>query len=105
MITTETDIPQVTGQQRQTILDQLGRMNRMAIDGLRPATPTWRGVELTCGYGYRVRIELAPNDTYTVQRILKRGAREFVKGEQTDVHWPELPEVAYRAGMFRDPSN
>ena len=99
---TTTDLPQVTGQQRQTILDQLGRMNRMAIDGLRPAVPTWRGVELVCGNGYRVRIDLEPNDTYTVSRLFLRSGRYTVKGVQTDVYWPELPEVAYRAGMFRD---
>jgi len=89
-------------EQRVEILRQIGARNRMAIDGLRPATPIPAGVELVCGSGYRVRIILTPADTYTVQRVYRRGAREWVKGEQTDVYWPELPEVAYRAGMFRD---
>lgn len=101
-MTTTTTAPQVTPEQRAEILRQLGRMNRMSIDGLRPATATWRGVSLTCGNGYRVEIDLDPSDTYTVRRVFVRGASRWIKGEVAGVYNVELPEVAYRAGMFRD---
>jgi len=89
-------------EQRVEILRQIGRMDRLAVDGGRPAAPLDRGVRLTCGNGYRVDIILDPSDTYTVRRVFVRGAREWIKGERTDVYWPDLSETVYRAGMFRD---
>lgn len=100
-MSTATDVREITADQRRTILDQIGSGTVMGICGFR-VRPTVTGVELVCGYGYRVRVTLEANDTYTVRRIYSRGSREWVKGEQTDVYWPELSEVAYRAGMFRD---
>ena len=92
---------ETTPEQRKTILRQIGHGTILSVSGGRVGA-LYDGVEFTCGYGYRVRVHLTPADTYTVQRVLVRGVREWVKGEQTDVHWPELAEVVYRAGMFRD---
>jgi hypothetical protein len=99
MTTTTTPI---RTEQRATILRQISRMDRLATDGGRPAIALERGVRLTCGSGYRVDVILEPNDTYTVRRVYVRGAREWVKGERTEVYWPELSETVYRAGCFRD---
>ena len=52
--------------------------------------------------GYRVRIHLAPNDTYTVTREMKRGDKVFVKGVQENVYCDELGEVAYYASCYRN---
>jgi hypothetical protein len=51
--------------------------------------------------GYRVRIALAANDTYTVTREMKRGAKVFVKGVQTDVYFDELGEACYQASCYK----
>lgn len=93
----------VTDEQRRTILRQLGTMNRVSIDGGRSPIPTPNGLQLRCGNGYRVEIGLEPDDTYTVRRWFVRGTKAHLKGEQRYVFCHDLPEVAYRAGMFHDP--
>lgn len=59
-------------------------------------------LELPCGYGYRVEVQLGADDTYTVRRIHQRGGTRTVKGAATGIHFPDLAEQVYRAGMFRD---
>ena len=58
-------------------------MNLMAISGFR-----WMMEDgdmlLPVSSGYRVRIALMADDTYTVTREMKRGAKLFVKGVQTE---------------------
>lgn len=88
-------------EQRKEILRQIGGMNVLAISGGR-VKATENGVELVCGYGYRVTVDLDPSDTYTVRRVLDRGAKRFVKGEVSGVYCDQVGEQAYRAGMFRD---
>lgn len=83
-----------------TILEQIGRMNILAISGgrvLRRET----GVTLPVSNGYRVTVDLAANDTYTVRRIFQRGSRTWIKGELTDVYCDQVGEQAYRASCFR----
>ena len=63
-----------------------------------------KGVELPVSSGYKVRVWLHDNDTYTVQRVLVRGEKETVKGEERDIHAPELGEAAYQAGMYKSNS-
>lgn len=50
--------------------------------------------------GYRVEIDLAANDTYTVRRVFTRGAKTWIKGERTDVYCDEVGEVAYQASCY-----
>lgn len=98
---TETPEPyEVTGEQRRTILAQIGTMGVLSISGGRVKALV-DGVELPVASGYRVRVRLTPADVYTVQRVLVRGGKEFPKGERTDVYCDQLAETAYRAGMFR----
>lgn len=90
----------------QTILDQIGRMNVLAISGGRRSyLQDDEGVEviLPCGHGYEVRITyVAARDLYTVTRGYRRGLSYWIKGQMTDIGDTELGEVAYRAGMYRD---
>lgn len=83
----------------QTIA-QIGRMNILSISGGRiTRRPT--GITLPVSNGYTVTVDLAADDTYTVRRVLTRGAKQWIKGERTNVYCEEVGEVAYRAGMFR----
>jgi hypothetical protein len=87
------------------LLYQIGRGNVMAISGGRFDTLTNDDGEVTdlilpVAYGYRVRINLAANDTYTVRREFVRGGKVYEKGRQEDVHCDEVGEVAYRASCY-----
>lgn len=86
--------------QRVEIARQIGSRNIMAISGGR-ITATENGIELPVSNGYRVRVDLDPSDTYTVTRVLKRGAKAFVKGKRSGIYCDQVAETAYRAGMFR----
>jgi hypothetical protein len=48
-----------------------------------------------------VTVDYAWNDTYTVRRVFKRGAKVWVKGEATEVYFTEVGEMAYQAHAFR----
>jgi len=90
----------------KTTVDQIGRMNILAISGgkvnsVADAKGNQVGLELPVSNGYSVRVLLANDDTYTVQRCFTRGSNESVKGEQTGVYADEVGETAYQAGMFR----
>ena len=85
----------------QTLLAQIGRMNVMAISGLR-VTARATGVTLPVGCGYSVTVDLDWDDTYVVRRVFKRGAKVWVKGEQRSVYCDEVGEAAYQASCFRN---
>jgi hypothetical protein len=89
--------------ERAMILGQIGDGplgNVAAISGGR-VIPLPDGVELPVSNGVKVRVRLAGNDTYTVQRIRVRGATEKLLGERIDIYAEDLAEIAYRAGMYR----
>lgn len=87
-------------EQRQEMVRQIGMGNILSISGGRiNALPD--GIELPVSSGYRVRVRLTPADTYTVERVMVRGAKTFSKGLKTDVFCDQVGEQAYRAGMFR----
>jgi hypothetical protein len=89
-------------------LAHLGRMNLLAISGGRyrrtvgPETGRLLAVELPVSSGYAVRVTLAANDTYTVQRVMRRGAKTWVKGTQTDVYAEDLGETCYVASCYKN---
>lgn len=95
-----------------TLLDQIGRSNVFAISGGRVGVWKPEGecveVELPVSSGYSVRISLAWNDTYTVERVLKRrpkgkSTKEVkVVGRVTGVYCDEVGEVAYQASCYRN---
>jgi hypothetical protein len=84
-----------------TLLKQIGAPTLAAISGLRVMRRA-TGVTLPVGAGYSVTVDLAADDTYRVARVFKRGAKVWVKGEQTGVYCEEVGEVAYRASCFRN---
>lgn len=91
-------------------LAQIGRVNLMCISGGRVEVTekinadgyTKGDILLPVSSGYRVRISLAANDTYTVTREMKRGEKLFVKGEQTEVYCEDIGEVAYQASCYKN---
>src|SRR5690349_829941 len=91
----------ITHEIRQIMRQQIGLGNILSISGGR-VIATATGLELPVSNGYRVRVEYDEGmDTYIVTRVLKRGDKEFIKGQRRDVYCDELGEVAYKAGMFR----
>ena len=88
-------------------LAHLGRMNLLAISGGRyrrtvgPETGRLLALELPVSSGYAVRITLAANDTYTVQRVMRRGAKTWVKGTETNVYCDDLGETCYQASCYK----
>lgn len=84
-----------------TLLRQIGTMNVMAISGLR-VHHRETGVSLPVSDGYSVTVDMAPGDTYTVRRVLRRGAKVFLKGEMTGIYAENLASVAYKASCFNN---
>ena len=91
----------------QTTLRQIGHMNVCAISGGRWVRDEYVTGEryfdilLPVSSGYRVRISLRADDTYTVTREMKRGAKVFVKGVQEGVYCDEVGEAAYQASSYK----
>ena len=89
------------------LIDQIGRMNILAISGGRvDVVKNNEGetieVELKCGAGYRVSIILAWDDTYTVTRQFVRKGIVSQKGTIEGVYCTEIGEVAYQAACWRN---
>lgn len=85
-----------------TTLNQIGRMNVLAISGGRVGR-VGDTLVLPVGAGYSVEVDLdVASDTYTVRRMFRRGGKAFPKGEATNVYCDELGEVAYQASCFRN---
>lgn len=84
-----------------TTIDQIGRMNLLAISGGR-VRHDGDTLVLPIGSGYSVEVDLdLGSDTYTVRRVFRRAGKRWVKGEQTHVYCDEVGEVAYQASSFR----
>lgn len=82
------------------VLDQIGRMTVLAISGGR-TVQTYDALELPVSSGYSVRITLAADDTYTVQRVYRRGDRTWIKGVREGVYCDEISDVAYYASSYK----
>lgn len=95
-----------------TLLKQIGTMNVFAISGGRVGVWKPNGecmeIELPVSSGYLVRITLAGNDTYTVERILRRRAKgqssktDKVLGVRENVYADEVGEIAYQASCYKN---
>jgi hypothetical protein len=98
----------------EVLKNQIGFWNIGAISGGRVLIDgatyneeykTTQQVELPVAYGYRVRITLGWDDTYTVSRVIvkntKKGISEVIKGTVEGVYCENLGEVAYQASCFR----
>jgi hypothetical protein len=80
---------------------QIGPRTILAISGGRVHVRD-TGVTLPVSNGYRVTVDLAGNDTYTVRRVFTRAGKTWVKGERVDVYAEQVSEVAYQASCFRN---
>lgn len=89
----------MTNAQASELINQIGKGNLFAISGGRAAL---FGGELLLkvANGYGVKIALAGNDTYTVQRVF----RGKVKAEVFNVFADEVGEVAYTASCYHNRS-
>ena len=98
----------------QELQKQIGFWNIGAISGGRVYIDgatyneqygTTEQVEFPVSYGYRVRVILGWDDTWTVQRVIvkntKNGIKETNKGSVEGVYPENIGEVAYEASCFR----
>lgn len=84
-----------------TMTEQIGRMNLLAVSGGRRIARSETELDLPVGHGYTVRITYRPvPDCYTVTRIFRRGSKEWIKGELTEVYADELGEAVYGASCY-----
>jgi hypothetical protein len=79
----------------------IGKMNVLAISGGR-VYDSGHGVILPVSNGYKVTVDLAPNDTYTVRRIRLVGFHVELHGEMTGIYDENVGEVAYEASCFEN---
>ena len=93
----------VNSEQRQQILQQIGKMNILAISGGR-VVGLPDGIELQVSNGYHVRVQLLADDTYRVSRVFKRAGKVHDKGHMDGVYCDEVGEMAYFASCFRNDS-
>ena len=83
------------------LVGQIGPMNILSISGGRVMRRE-TGVTLPVHYGYSVTVDLAGDDTYTVRRMFKRGAKLWIKGERVGVYCDQVGEAAYVASCFQN---
>ena len=85
----------MTNTQAVELVSQIGKGNINAISGGRIALIGGE-LLLKVANGYAVKVALADNDTYTVQRVF----RGKVKAEAFNVFADEVGEVAYTASCY-----
>lgn len=91
----------IDNDQRVTIINQIGKMNVLAISG-GIVHPLPDGIELPVGCGYKVRVRLNASDYYDVERVFRRNGVDYPKGTEKDVDCFQVGETAYRASCFRN---
>ena len=86
------------------LLAQIGMMNIWAISGGRVGVIVDNGdtvaVELPVSQGYRVRVSLGWDDTWTVARQYVRKGIVKDKGTMTGVYFDQVGEVCYQASCY-----
>lgn len=88
----------------KTMIRQIGSRDLLATSGGRYTYDAEAGVvvlPVSSGYSVRVTYRAVP-DVYRVERVFRRGLKEWVKGCAEMVYAEELGEMVYRAGCFRD---
>jgi hypothetical protein len=83
----------------RTLLEQIGRMNWLAISGGRYEVFN-STVFLPVANGYWVSVTLDASDTYTVRRVFIRNGRVLIKRVWSDVFASDVSETAYEASCF-----
>ncbi|MFZ4431585.1 MAG: zeta toxin family protein [Microthrixaceae bacterium] len=99
----EVPVPAERPLDMRQLRQQMGNMNIAAISGGRVIENSDGSVTLPVGRGYSVRVSLAGNDTYTVERVFTRQPNPpKVKGRRIGVFADEVGQAAYEASNFRD---
>lgn len=92
----------MTSTQNNITAEQIGMGNILAISGGRIQTDAEGRMTLPVRYGYAVRVTLAANDTYTVERTFTRSGVTTVRGVREGVYADQVGDAAYTASCFRD---
>lgn len=86
----------------ETMVDQIGMMNILAISGGRVLVIDENTIILPVSNGYHVEVSYDTGlDTYEVARVFRRAGKRFIKGWMGNVYSEELGEMAYQASSFR----
>ena len=85
----------------RTLLEQIGRMNWLAISGGRYEVFN-STVFFPVSHGYRVAVTLTAADDYRVTRILLRAGKISVKETFEGVYAENIGDVAYNASLFEN---
>ena len=85
----------------RTLVEQIGQRIVLSISGGRIVVRE-TGITLPVSNGYRVTVDLAAGDTYTVRRVFKRAGKTWVKGERAGIYCDQVADAAYRASCFRN---
>lgn len=83
----------------RTLLEQIGRMNWLAISGGRYEVFN-STVFFPVSNGYRVAVTLTGADDYTVNRIMLRAGKLTVKRTYHGVYAENIGDVAYHASIY-----
>lgn len=89
--------------QANELLRQIGGANILCISGGRRALYGGQ-LYLPVSNGYSVRVSLAGDDTYTVERVFTRKGRETIRKVE-GIFCDEVGEIAYQASCFRNDAN
>jgi len=84
----------------RTTLAQIGGRTFLAVSGGR-WTHDDSDLLLPVSNGYRVRVALMADDTYTVSREFVRSGRVWVKATESGVYCDQLSESVWRLHCFR----
>lgn len=82
----------------RVLVDQIGRMNVLAISGGRVIVAP-EGILLPVANGYWVTVHLTSADTYVVRRAYHRAGKTTWKQEWEDVYADQVGMIAYEASL------
>ena len=88
--------------QVRQLVEQIGAWTILGVSGGRVIDRGDR-LELPCGSGYLVHVELDVMDWYRVSRVKVDGATYREVGAQDEVYAWDVSEAVYKAGMFAMP--
>lgn len=88
---------------KQAMMQQIGAINVLSISGGRVNEISPVTLEFPVSQGYKVRVIYdRAGDCYTVQRVMTRGTKEFMKGQVTRVYADQVGDMAYYASCYRN---
>ena len=87
----------------EVLVKQIGLDVIFAVSGGRMMIRE-TGIDLPVARGYRVEIDLAGNDTYTVKRTFNKGITRSIKGEVNNVLCENIAEAVIRAADYTNKS-